>query len=161
MAFELKEEGFRLKDVLVVVGIPEATYHYQVKQLKKADPDQGWHYQHYHWVQTLKQNKIFQSMSRKATCADNAAMENFFGTLKSECLNRMKFSDRAEVEQAVAEYVQFYNFERINRKDGLAPYEIRSKAVESSVILRQGVCFSVDSNGSRPSWRGRFLFYFR
>ena len=28
--------------MLVVVGIPEATYHYQVKQLKKADPDQEW-----------------------------------------------------------------------------------------------------------------------
>ncbi|EFI67299.1 hypothetical protein BFZC1_17029 [Lysinibacillus fusiformis ZC1] len=28
------------------------------------------------WVITLKQNKIFQSMSRKATCADNAVMEN-------------------------------------------------------------------------------------
>ena len=51
-----------------------------------------------------------------------------FGTLKSECLHRMKFSNRAEVEQAVAEYVQFYNFERINLKDGLTPYEIRSKA---------------------------------
>ena len=55
-------------------------------------------------------------------------MDNFFGTLKSECLHRMKFANRAEVEQAVAEYVQFYNFERINLKDGLTPYEIRSKA---------------------------------
>ena len=55
-------------------------------------------------------------------------MENFFGTLKSECLNRVKLSNRAEVEQAVAEYVQFYNFERINLKDGLTPYEIQSKA---------------------------------
>ena len=41
--------------------------------------DQGWHYQHNAWVRILRQNKIFQSMSRKATCADNAAMENFFG----------------------------------------------------------------------------------
>ncbi|MGN8845240.1 hypothetical protein ACTNDN_20775 [Niallia sp. HCP3S3_B10] len=35
LAFELKEEGFRLKDVLVVVSIPEATYHYQARQLKR------------------------------------------------------------------------------------------------------------------------------
>lgn len=34
-----KEEGFRLIDILRVVGIPEATYHYQVQQLKKEDPD--------------------------------------------------------------------------------------------------------------------------
>ncbi|MDM8099889.1 IS3 family transposase [Oceanobacillus sp. FSL K6-0251] len=46
--------------------------------------DQGWHYQHNQWVKTLKENKVFQSMSRKATCADNASMENFFGILKQE-----------------------------------------------------------------------------
>jgi hypothetical protein len=40
----------------------------------------------------------------------------------------MNFSNKAEVEQAVAEYVQFYNFERINMKNGLTPFEIRSKA---------------------------------
>ena len=43
--------------------------------------DQGWHYQHPAWVKALKQHRIFQSMSRKGTCADNAAMENFFGLL--------------------------------------------------------------------------------
>ncbi|MBR7794469.1 MAG: hypothetical protein ACQEWU_00540 [Bacillota bacterium] len=36
MAFELKEEGFRLKDIFPIVGIPEATYHYHVKTCKKA-----------------------------------------------------------------------------------------------------------------------------
>lgn len=40
----------------------------------------------------------------------------------------MKFSDRAKVKRAVTEYVQFYNLERINLKDGLTPYEIQSKA---------------------------------
>ncbi len=39
MAFELKEEGFRLKDVLLVVGIPEATYHYHIKNFGKEDSD--------------------------------------------------------------------------------------------------------------------------
>ncbi|MBP2257870.1 transposase InsO family protein [Virgibacillus campisalis] len=39
MAFELKEEGFRLKDVLLVVGTPEATYHYHVKNFDRENPD--------------------------------------------------------------------------------------------------------------------------
>ena len=39
MAFELKEEGFKLKDILLVVGIPEATYHYHVKNFGKEDKD--------------------------------------------------------------------------------------------------------------------------
>ena len=46
--------------------------------------DQGWHYQHKKWVKTLKENKIFQSMSRKGNCLDNSPMENFFGLLKQE-----------------------------------------------------------------------------
>ncbi|MDD2994413.1 MAG: IS3 family transposase, partial [Pygmaiobacter sp.] len=68
------------------------------------------------------------SMSSPGCPYDNAAMENFFGTLKTECLYRMSFSCRTEVEQAISEYVQFYNYERINMKDGLTPFEIRSKA---------------------------------
>ena len=35
---------------------------------------------------------------------------------------------QAEVEQLVGEYVYFYNYERINLKDGLSPVETRSKA---------------------------------
>ena len=37
------------------------------------------------------------------------------------------FTTRAEVEQLVAEYVDFYNFEHITLKRGLIPVEIRSK----------------------------------
>ena len=55
-------------------------------------------------------------------------MENFFGTLKSECLYRAHYSTKQQVEQLIAEYIHFYNYERINLKDGLTPIEIRSKA---------------------------------
>ena len=50
---------------------------------------------------------------------DNAAMENFFGTLKTECLYRAAFSSQPEVEQLVAGYAQFCNYERIDLKNGL------------------------------------------
>ena len=40
----------------------------------------------------------------------------------------MRFTTKSEVEQLVAEYVYFYNYERINLKNGLTPDEIRSKA---------------------------------
>ena len=65
---------------------------------------------------------VSPSMSSPGCPYDNAAMENFFGTLKTEC-----FTTRAEVEQLVTEYVDFYNFERIALKNGLTPVEIRSK----------------------------------
>ena len=46
--------------------------------------DQGWAYQMKPYVNTLKDQKIFQCMSRKGNCLDNAIMENFLGILKQE-----------------------------------------------------------------------------
>lgn len=282
MAFELKEEGFKLKDVLQVVGIPEATYHYQIKQLKKEDPDkewkklirnlfekhegkygyrriyldlkgegyeinhkkvqrimrelglkclkftrksrrynsykgtvgkvaknrlnrrfstpnrlqklvtditefkctsneklyfspvldlyngeiisfgisnrptldfalqplhqaieiikreaefrttihsdQGWHYQHKKWVKTLEKNRIFQSMSRKATCADNAAMENFFGIMKQEMYHGEALLSYQELKHKIEKYIYYYNNERLKVKlAGLSPVQYRTQ----------------------------------
>ena len=67
------------------------------------------------------------SMSKRGCPYDNSSMENFFGTLKVECLNRRKFASMSELQEIVAQYVQFYNDERIQLKSGLTPYEIRSK----------------------------------
>ena len=67
-------------------------------------------------------------MSGKGCPYDNSSMENFFGTRKSECLNRMKSTDASQLEKAVEEYMHFYNYERITMKNGLTPFEIRNKA---------------------------------
>ena len=90
--------------------------------------DQGSQYTSQAYYDLSQQYHFFPSMSSPGCPYDNAAMENFFGTLKAECLYRSHFSCRPELEQIIDEYVQFYNFERINLKDGLTPYEIRSKA---------------------------------
>ena len=63
-------------------------------------------------------------MSSPGCPYDNAAMENFFGTLKTECLYRAHFTTRTEVEQLVSEYV---NSERISLKNGLTSLEFRGK----------------------------------
>ena len=44
--------------------------------------NQGWAYKMKAYVHTLKENRIFQSMSRKGNCHDNSVMENFFGIMK-------------------------------------------------------------------------------
>ncbi|MCA0986585.1 IS3 family transposase [Alkalihalobacillus algicola] len=67
--------------------------------------DQGWHYQHNHWVNTLKKNNVFQSMSRKSTCADNASMENFFGILKQEMYYGEKLVSYEELRSRIEEYI--------------------------------------------------------
>ena len=62
--------------------------HSAKRKIKNTDgvmlhSDQGWHYQHMQYQQTLKKYGMVQSMSRKGNCLDNAVMENFFGIMKS------------------------------------------------------------------------------
>ena len=90
--------------------------------------DQGSQYTSKAYFDLSQEYHFSPSMSSPGCPYDNAAMENFFGTLKCECLYRAHYSTKAEVEQLVGEYVYFYNYERINLKDGLTPVEIRSKA---------------------------------
>ena len=53
---------------------------------------------------------------------------NFFGTLKAEYLYWINPSYMAEIERAVAEYVQSNNFGFIDLKNCLTPLGIRSEA---------------------------------
>ncbi|WP_077601657.1 IS3 family transposase [Oceanobacillus sojae] len=95
--------------------------------------DQGWHYQHNQWVRTLKQNKVFQSMSRKATCADNASMENFFGILKQEMYYGEALVSYEELKRRIEEYIYWYNHERSKEKlAGLSPVEYRTQSSQSA-----------------------------
>lgn len=90
--------------------------------------DQGSQYTSQAYFDLTQEYHVSPSMSSPGCPYDNAAMENFFGTLKTECLYRAHFSSRSEVEQLVSEYIDFYNFERISLKNGLTPVEIRCKA---------------------------------
>lgn len=89
--------------------------------------DQGSQYTSQAYFDLSKEYHFSPSMSTPGCPYDNAAMENFFGTLKTECLYRASFRSKSDVELLVAEYVHFYNFQRINLKNGLTPLEIRCK----------------------------------
>jgi putative transposase len=53
------------------------------------------------------------SMSRKGNCLDNAPMESFFGSLKTELVHRTRFRTRREARAALFEYIEiFYNRRR-------------------------------------------------
>ena len=57
-------------------------------------------------------------MSGKGNCYDNAMVETFFETLKSELVWRTVFQTRSEAEQAIARYIDgFYN--HIRRRSAL------------------------------------------
>lgn len=89
--------------------------------------DQGWHYQHMQYQQTLKKYGIIQSMSRKGNCLDNAVMENFFGIMKSELLYLQQFSDMDTFKRELRKYIKYYNNDRIKLKlNGKSPVQYRT-----------------------------------
>ncbi|WP_395230547.1 DDE-type integrase/transposase/recombinase, partial [Escherichia coli] len=67
--------------------------------------DQGWQYRMRRYRNILKEHGIKQSMSRKGNCLDDAVVECFFGTLKSECLYLDGFSNISVLKGAVTEYI--------------------------------------------------------
>lgn len=88
--------------------------------------DQGWQYQHRRYQKRLTDKGIIQSMSRKGNCLDNAIMESFFGTLKSELLYLRKYDSYEEFYNKLEEYIAYYNNYRIKEKlNGLSPVEYR------------------------------------
>jgi len=92
--------------------------------------DQGWHYQHKQYRKMLADNGITQSMSRKGNCYDNAAMESFFGHLKSELLYLQEFESVDHFKRELIRYIDYYNNRRIKaRLKGLPPALHRQQAL--------------------------------
>lgn len=119
--------GADMSSSLVTDTIREALKREKVTVGLALHSDQGSQYTSQAYFDLTQAYHVSPSMSSPGCPYDNAAMENFFGTLKTECLYRAHFTSRAEVEQLVTEYVDFYNFERISLNNGLTPVEIRSK----------------------------------
>jgi putative transposase len=92
--------------------------------------DQGWHYQMPAYRKQLSAHGLTQSMSRKGNCLDNAAMESFFGTLKSEFFYLNKFADIEELKTGLRGYIHYYNHHRMKLKlNSLSPVQYRTQAL--------------------------------
>lgn len=92
----------------------------------RCHSDQGWLYQIPRFRELLAPYQIKQSMSRKGNCLDNAVIESFFGIMKSELLYMTTFKGYEEVKKALADYIYYYNHERIKVKlNGKSPVEFR------------------------------------
>jgi transposase InsO family protein len=67
----------------------------------------------------LAKHRIECSMSRKGNCWDNAAMESFFATLKTELVNDNPYADREQARGSIFEYIEvFYNRVRLHSSLG-------------------------------------------
>lgn len=91
--------------------------------------DQGIEYAANAHRQMLDQYGLVQSMSRKATPYDNAHMESFFKTFKSELVEGRWFNGKAEAVALIMDYISYYNHERRHSSlDYVSPVEFESKA---------------------------------
>ena len=88
--------------------------------------DQGWAYQMKAYSRRLKEERIFQSMSRKGNCHDNSVMENFFGLLKQEIYYGVVYYSFEELKSEIERYIKYYNEQRIKEKLGwMSPVQYR------------------------------------
>lgn len=77
--------------------------------------DRGSQYCSREFRKQLKAYRMVQSQSRKANCWDNACVESFFHTLKTEMIYHEDFETRDQARRAIFEWVEaFYNRQRLH-----------------------------------------------
>jgi len=75
--------------------------------------DRGRQYASYAYQELLREYGITPSMSRSGNCYDNAYVESFWGTLKTELVYGERYRSRLEARLSIFEYVEvFYNRQR-------------------------------------------------
>jgi putative transposase len=97
--------------------------------------DRGIQYASQQYLKRLYSSGVVISMSRKGNCWDNAVMERFFGTLKTECTNVKNYTTRAEAKKYVVYFIEiFYNNERLHSTlDYLSPVAYERKYVANNL----------------------------
>ena len=77
--------------------------------------DLGVQYACYEFRKKLSEYKMIQSMSSKGNCYDNAVVESFFRTLKTELVYFEKYVTREQAKLSIFEYIEvFYNRQRLH-----------------------------------------------
>ena len=78
------------------------------------------------WKFVGKEERIFQSMSRKGNCLDNSVMENFFGLLKQEIYYGVIYYSFEDLKSEIERFIKYYNEQRIKEKLGwMSPVQYR------------------------------------
>lgn len=77
--------------------------------------DRGCQYASEDYRTLLDKHGITVSMSRKGNCWDNAVMERFFGSLKSECTDGQLYRTKESAKEDIINYIEmFYNSKRLH-----------------------------------------------
>ncbi|WP_315077458.1 IS3 family transposase [uncultured Clostridium sp.] len=137
-----KENCYPIAELCVLANIARSSYYkwfnHKDTELDKAiddnldarplfHSDRSFQYTNKIFKNKLDKINAIQSMSRAGRCIDNGPMEGFWGTLKSEMYYLRKFDTYEELEQAIDEYIDFYNTKGLQKKlKSMTPIEYRS-----------------------------------
>jgi transposase InsO family protein len=120
-----------LASSLVLDALRMALTHRQPTESVLHHSDRGSQYASSDYQAALTAAGIQCSMSRKGDCFDNAVVESFFGTLKTELVYHQQYTTRAAARSAIFEYVEvFYNRQRRHSALGYcspADYEMQHR----------------------------------
>jgi putative transposase len=105
--------GLRMTTELVVRAFGQAVAARRPAPGLIHHSDRGSQYCSHEYQELLASHGIRVSMSRKGNCYDNAPIEGFFGTLKTELVHHRRYESRGEAAREIAEYLDlFYNRQR-------------------------------------------------
>lgn len=117
----------RLHTDLVLSALTMAVKHRRPGPGLIHHSDRGSQYASQAYRGQLREHAMVCSMSRRANCYDNAVMESFYATLKTELVYRQPFVTRDQARQAIFEWIEiFYNRQRLHSTLGFkspAEYE--------------------------------------
>ena len=89
-------------------------------------------------------------MSRKGNCLDNAPMESFFGSLKTELVHRSRFCTRRQARAALFEYIEiFYNRRRRHSSVG---YRTPAQARVDMTMAQAAEALGISLRTAERNW---------
>jgi len=114
---------------LVTTTLNYALQHETIMPGLTLHSDQGGQYRSHAYFALTQGGNISASMSRPGNCWDNAPVENFFSHLKEEAIRQQKLKSIQQAREVIDDYIHFYNYERIQLKTKLTPFERRCQSV--------------------------------